>query len=271
MLSTSWILPLSLIVLIFAFNWCMPSQPIEPQPPAAGIPITKNEQVEGQPPRTPYNEDEIVQLIKDIYDTYLRLNHIKRWELIWPPNETGHVINETLCQELGLDLAVISLMKRIPYFYDSDTSKNVEFFEYSRAMVYLEDEEVLGDRDPGMFEVQEPRLDHLLRHDIALICTEDEGKNIILDVRENTIRVEDSMDVAPGRDVPPDYEYKPERLDVKNHYRNYYPHHAPTWLASLLEKVRKLEIVPVNYGGHRWLCAGDDREVCYVPVYPLYC
>ncbi|KAL3447878.1 hypothetical protein BJX65DRAFT_307555 [Aspergillus insuetus] len=159
-----------------------------------------------------YIEDEIVQLLKDIY------RHA--------------MINSALCAELGLDAAVVSLMKRIPYFTDSSTSKYVEFFEYSRAIVYLEDEEVQGGRDPDLFEVQEPRLDHLLPWEIALICTGDEGKNVILDTRENTIRVEDFLYGPPGRDAPADYEYSLERTNEKRHYRNYYAHHASTWLAE---------------------------------------
>jgi hypothetical protein len=53
-------------------------------------------------------------------------------------------------------------------------------------VVYLEDNEIRGGRDPSLFAFQEPRLDHLLPHDIALICEEDEGSNIILDVKNST-------------------------------------------------------------------------------------
>jgi hypothetical protein len=137
------------------------------------------------PYRSPYNEDEIVPLIKDIYRIYLQLNYIKRWELVWPPKDTGHAINEALCEELGLNPAVVSLMKRIPYLYDALTSKRVEFYQYSRAMVYLEDDEIRGGRDPGLFEVQEPRLDHLLTHEMALVCSDDQGKNIVLNLKES--------------------------------------------------------------------------------------
>ncbi|KAL2837235.1 hypothetical protein BJY01DRAFT_251557 [Aspergillus pseudoustus] len=212
------------------------------------------------PYRSPYNEDEIVQLIKDIYRIYLQLNYIKRWELIWPPKDTGHAINEALCEELGLNPAVVSLMKRIPYLYDAPTSRMVEFYEYSRAMVYLEDDEIRGGRDPDLFEVQEPRLDHLLTHEMALVCSEDQGKNIVLDLKENTIRVEDFYYPPPGPDAPADYDYQPERLDDWKHYRNYYPHHAPTWLANWLETIRPLKVVPINSLGDRSLCPEEEEK-----------
>ncbi|KAL2803186.1 hypothetical protein BJX63DRAFT_412855 [Aspergillus granulosus] len=51
-------------------------------------------------------------------------------------------------------------MKRIPYFCDYSTSKDIEFYTYSRAMVYLEDDEIRGGRDPSFFEFPEPRLGH---------------------------------------------------------------------------------------------------------------
>ncbi|KAL4860461.1 hypothetical protein BDV12DRAFT_205027 [Aspergillus spectabilis] len=86
-------------------------------------------------------------------------------------------------------------------------------------MVYLEDDEIRGGQDPGMFE--------------------DEGKNVILVVKENTIRVEDFYYEAPGRDAPANYEYQPERLD---------------------EKIKALEIVPINHGGYRSLFMEDQNK-----------
>ncbi|KAL3440123.1 hypothetical protein BJX65DRAFT_315095 [Aspergillus insuetus] len=140
--------------------------------------------------------------LKDIYRTYLKLNYIKLWELVWPPAD-GHAINEALCEELRLDPAVISLMKRLTYISDFSTTKDIGFYTYSRAMVYLEHDEIRGGRDPTFFEFQEPRLFHILPHELTLICDGDEGSNIILDIKENTIRVEDFHDFPPGRDAPP--------------------------------------------------------------------
>ncbi|KAL6229087.1 hypothetical protein BDW75DRAFT_225707 [Aspergillus navahoensis] len=258
MANLSWFLPLIILILAIAADRYrqIPSCNRDLRPPVTSMPENENQQHQGpneSAARPPYNEDEIVQLMKDIYRTYLQLNYIKRWELVWPPKDTGHAVNEALCEELGLDPAVISLMKRLPYFCDASTSKDIEFYIDSRAMVYLEDNEIRGGRDPSLFAFQEPRLDHLLPHDIALICEGDEGSNIILDVKNNVIRVEGFHDWPPGRGAPSDYDYQPERPDEEDHYRNYYGHHAPTWLASWLQKVKSLDVIPVNYGGYRRL------------------
>jgi hypothetical protein len=78
-------------------------------------------------------------------------------------------------------------MKRLPYLTNYQTTKQVEFYTYSRAMVYLEDDEIRGGRDPSFFEFQKPRLDYLLPHEITLICDGDEGSNVILDVKESRL------------------------------------------------------------------------------------
>ncbi|KAL2811301.1 hypothetical protein BJX63DRAFT_433455 [Aspergillus granulosus] len=54
--------------------------------------------------------------------------------------------------------------------------------------------------------------------------------------------------------------YQPERPDEEDHYRNYYAHHAPTWLASWLQKIRSLDVIPVNYGGYRRLYTEDNNK-----------
>jgi hypothetical protein len=232
--------------------------------------------------------------MKDLYQTFLRLNYIKRWEVIWPPKGTGHAINEALCREIGLDQAVISLMKQLPYIKGSLVSMDIEVYKYSRAMVYLEDDEIRGGRDPTFFYFQEPRLDYLLPHEIVLICDHDEGSHIILDIKESkahtlsppnqlscsyplcvslslsnkpgkldAIRVEPFSDRHPGKDAPTNYVYKPERPDDKYHYRNYYPHHAPTWLADWVAKIKSLdEVVPVRAG------AGGSSLHWIDPRYP---
>ncbi|KAL3489584.1 hypothetical protein BJX62DRAFT_238981 [Aspergillus germanicus] len=253
MASISWLLPLIILVLALAADryWNTSSPNTEPGPMAMNGRVDDAQQHAGH---SPYNEDEIVQLIKDIYRTYLRLNYIKRWELVWPSEDTGHAINEALCEELGLDPAVVSLIKRIPYICDYSTTKDIEFYPDSRAMVYLEDDEIRGGRDPSLFEFQEPRLDHLLQYDVALLCKGDEGSNIILDVKSNSIRVEGFHDWPPGPGAPDDYDYQPElRYGEEDYYRNYYPHHAPTWLAAWLDRICSLDVIPVNYGGYRRL------------------
>ncbi|KAL3489948.1 hypothetical protein BJX62DRAFT_238593 [Aspergillus germanicus] len=56
--------------------------------------------------------------------------------------------------------------------------------------------------------------------------------------------VEKFQGAPPGPGAPPDYDYQPERPDDRYYYRNYYAHHAPTWLASWLQKVTTLDIIP---------------------------
>ncbi|KAL4880348.1 hypothetical protein BJY04DRAFT_219344 [Aspergillus karnatakaensis] len=263
MSKISWFLYIVLIILLLVVHWYIPTRPIQPQHPATGMPNTKNTPAQPPAPRTPYNEDEIVAPIKEIYRTYIRLNYIKRWEIVWPP-KTGHVINETLCAELNLDPAVISLMKRIPYFDDWYSAANVEFYTHSRAMVYLEDKEIRGGRDPDRFGgFDELRLDYLLPHEITLICSDDEGSNIILHIKETAIRVQDFYQWPPGKALPEDYDYKPERPDEEDHYRNFHAHHAPTWLSDFLKQIQALEILPIN-AGHRSLVAKDDKQAILV-------
>lgn len=135
-------------------------------------------------PRIPYNEETIVNIISDIYRIYLQLNYISPWEIVWP-SQQGHVINQALCEELRLDPAVISLMKRLPYFRASELAADVPFAPLSRAFVYLEDDEIRGGRDPDRFMYEEPRLGFLLPQEIALSCSTDEGVHLILDTKES--------------------------------------------------------------------------------------
>ncbi|GAQ35280.1 hypothetical protein AtubIFM54640_002307 [Aspergillus tubingensis] len=183
-------------------------------------------------PRLAYSEDTIVNLISDIYRIYLQLNYISDWEVTWPPTPDGHAINQALCEELHLDPVVISLMKRIPYFRFSGIADDVEFIHpYSRAFVYLEDDEIRGGRDPDRFSYSEtPRPDFLLPREIALTCSVDEGVHVILDTKENSIRVWTFDDPPPGDDM--------------DDYRKYTPVHAPSYLAAYLQQLRSLEIIP---------------------------
>jgi hypothetical protein len=202
----SWLLSLTLLIFTLIIQWYFPPPP-RPDPwERAPTPTTQSQPEPPKPapplklPRTPYNEDEIVNLMKDLYQTFLRLNYIKRWEVIWPPKGTGHAIIEALCREIGLDQAVISLMKQLPYIKGSLVSMDIEVYQYSRAMVYLEDDEIRGGRDPTFFYFQEPRLDYLLPHEIVLICDHDEGSHIILDIKESK-----AHPLSPPNQLPRSY------------------------------------------------------------------
>ncbi|RAK97095.1 uncharacterized protein BO80DRAFT_448619 [Aspergillus ibericus CBS 121593] len=149
-------------------------------------------------PRLPYNEDTVISLISDIYRIYLQLNYIAPSEFIWAPPE-GHPINQTLCEELPDD---------------------IPFMPFSTAFVYIHDDQTRAGRDPDRWMFDEPRVDFLLPHEIALCCGTDEGIHLILDTKENTIRAWDFND-------PP-----PQDENGDDDYRKLYPHHAPTYLAS---------------------------------------
>lgn len=51
--------------------------------------------------RSPYNEDEIVALIVEIYNLYILFGYLLASQVDWAP-EGGHQINEALCNELGI-------------------------------------------------------------------------------------------------------------------------------------------------------------------------
>jgi hypothetical protein len=51
--------------------------------------------------------------------------------------------------------------------------------------VYLEDDQIRDVRDPEHWEFQEPKLDSLLPHEIALSCSTDEGSHLILDTKKS--------------------------------------------------------------------------------------
>ncbi|KAE8362899.1 hypothetical protein BDV27DRAFT_146575 [Aspergillus caelatus] len=173
----------------------------------------------------PYNEDTIVNVISDIYRIYLQLNYIFPTDVVWPSQE-GHVINEALCEELHLDSAVISIMKRLPYFRASELAADIPFTSLSRAFVYLEDDEIRDGRDPDRFQDEGLRLGFLLPQEIALDCSTNKGIYLILDTKENTIRVWDPNDRLAGD-------------DEENNYRNH-PHHAPTYLSSHLTRTKNM-------------------------------
>lgn len=241
------------ILTVLAVHWYRNRQREIPLPTISTSPQEDQNEVQNitadfHVPRIPYNEDTIVTIISDIYRVYLQLNYISDWEVVWAPEE-GHAINQALCEELRINPVVISLMKRLPYLRFSGIAADIEFiYPYSRAFVYLEDYEIRGGRDPDRFIYEKPRPDVLLPQEIALTCSLDEGIHVILDTKESNYTFQscwsellltfltDTIRVWSFNEPPPG--------DDNENYRNYYPHHAPTYLASYLQQVRSLEIIP---------------------------
>ncbi|PYI35706.1 hypothetical protein BP00DRAFT_442494 [Aspergillus indologenus CBS 114.80] len=250
------LLILTYAILIILSHWRQRNSPDAHQPAPLPNPPDPSppKQDEATPtkdlpiPRLPYNENTVVTLINEIYRTYQKLNYIAADELIWPPAETGHAINERLGAALHLDRAVISLMKRLPYPRTSRLAEAVPITPLSRAFVYLEDAEIRGGRDPERYgHVDELRADVLRPREIALSGFADEGECLVLDVGENTIRVWEWDGLPPG--------------DDENNFRAYHAHHAPTFLSNHLEKLRALEMIPCGHSGARGYWVPDSGEL----------
>ncbi|RFU23863.1 hypothetical protein B7463_g12477, partial [Scytalidium lignicola] len=193
--------------------------------------------------RTSYNEYEIVGLITELFELLLKLAYFSNDQVTWPPQE-GHKINETLCKELHLEPAVISLMKKIPY-----VDERVELFPRSFPYSFLDDDNIIASRDPERIPPHEDqesdfRVNNLLPHDIALSYHwREEGLALALDTSENTIRLipwEIWGDDLVGLGL--------ERPEDPTHYRNLPAQHAPSYFRSLIERIKSLELIPAGSG-----------------------
>lgn len=137
--------------------------------------------------RTPYDENEIVGLVAELYDLLTRLAYLDRDQVTWPPPD-GHAerINEALCREqLQMAPEVVALMKRLPYV-DGDFRYSIHLFPRSEPLSYLQDTDVERSRDPDGEPRRGLRRDYILPHDIPLTAPGDEGPYLVLDVREST-------------------------------------------------------------------------------------
>ncbi|ROV86863.1 hypothetical protein VMCG_10809 [Cytospora schulzeri] len=190
--------------------------------------------------QTPYNEDEFVGLVTNLYELLIKIAYLGRDQITWPPGG-GHAINEDLCRELQIKPEVVSLMKRLPYV-DGDFRYCIHLYPQSEPLSYLQDDDVERSRDPdgGPGRL---RRDYILPCDIPLTAPGDEGPYLVLDVGDmsDTIRVipwdEDPEDINPDG-------WELERPDDPRYYRNYYPQHAPSFFHRFMEKIETLEVIP---------------------------
>lgn len=166
-----------------------------PQPPQSHEPLQRETMSESQDEpemprltldnvRTPYDEDEIVGLVTELYELLIKLAYIGRDHITWPPSG-GHAINENSCRELQLSPEVVSLLKRLPYV-NGDCRYVLHLFPNSEPLSYLQDSDLERSRDPAA-SPHRPRRDYILPHDIPLTGPGDEGPYFVLDVRESTI------------------------------------------------------------------------------------
>ncbi|ROW03460.1 hypothetical protein VSDG_01288 [Cytospora chrysosperma] len=82
--------------------------------------------------RTPYDEDEVVAFVTELYELLIKLAYLGRDQITWPP-DGGHAINENLCCELQIEPGVVSLMKRLPYV-DGDFRYSIHLFPRSEPL-----------------------------------------------------------------------------------------------------------------------------------------
>lgn len=145
--------------------------------------------------RSSYNEETIVSLIKEYYSLLVSLAYLHASQVIHPP-PSSHAINELLCNQLGLDAAVISLMKKIPYIdgpysdgeldWDSSAYGCMLFpgsYCGSEAYSFLRDYDIVESRDPEGHRTVGWRLNYLLSHDVALAHNLRDGMSLVLDTK----------------------------------------------------------------------------------------
>lgn len=213
-----------------------------PSPPPPGSPLA-------------YNEATIIGLISQIFSLLLRVGHIADVsDIVYPPEGGIHEsLDLGLCAELNLDPAVISLLQHMPYFADGGIS--AQFAPGSYLPTYIHDGVLpasrkiggLPDWQPGNVNARPPTL---RPQDVVLlyqIDPDDMGETWVLDTEANTIRRYCLSTAAPGLDTvqrafPSDYE--PEHPEQPRHYRNAPALHAPTVLASYVDDLRSLLMMP---------------------------
>lgn len=134
--------------------------------------------------RSEYNESEIVEFVKEIFDHLVLFGYVQAGQIRWPP--TGrHAINETLCNELHLDPSVVSLMKRLPYIVSDPYGRGDLDFSLSPAspqVSYLDDRQLREGREAHMGG---PPFGRVESQDLKLTECMMYGTSIILDTKES--------------------------------------------------------------------------------------
>lgn len=146
---------------------------------------------------SPYDEETIVSLIKEYYSLLISLSYLRASQIVNPP-PSGHAINEKLCNSLGLDPAVTSLMRKSPYidgpYSASDGEVDEDASAYgcmlfpgswtgSLAYSFLRDDDIMESRDPYGTGTRGYRLNYLLSQDVALAHNLRDGMTLVLDTK----------------------------------------------------------------------------------------
>ncbi|PQE07849.1 hypothetical protein CJF32_00002969 [Rutstroemia sp. NJR-2017a WRK4] len=221
----------------------VPPPPRDPPEPAL-IPDNSSPSTDWLPiynKRTPYVEAEIVHLIHEIVRHFAQLSPISEDDVIWPP-EGGHHLDEAVCAELNISDEAKSLIRLLPC-PGPKCIPQICLYEFSRILDIAEDGGLRDSRQsPSCFDDTAPPGErYILPYEVQLSKGDRDTPSIILDTRENTIRIVYMMESADDLN-PPDIPL--ERPDDPDHYRNYWPRHAPTWLRRQLNRIKALDIIP---------------------------
>jgi len=105
-----------------------------------------------------YDEATIVSLMTELYNILVALDYMPASMIAYPP----HNIDLNMCQSLGLDPAVVSLIQHLPYPTDSEVARHYALFDQTPAAVYTEVDRLRRSRDPEQPFPEDARLDCLL-------------------------------------------------------------------------------------------------------------
>ncbi|KAL3426959.1 hypothetical protein PVAG01_00468 [Phlyctema vagabunda] len=191
--------------------------------------------------RTPYDEDEIIEIITEITRIAISLGTLREDEVMW-----STPVNETLCRELSIDAAVISLIRRLPY---TPSAFGIYLESYTSLLDYSDDEVLRYSRaqeniPPIDLPEGQPKI---LPHEVCIADGDRDSPQLYLDTKENTIRV---VLLSMRNDYPPGAHLE---YPGQEHYRNYYPRHAPSYLRLIKNRMKSLDVIYPGleaYGGY---------------------
>ncbi|KAM0124063.1 hypothetical protein ACHAP3_010668 [Botrytis cinerea] len=169
--------------------------------------------------RTAFQEDEIVSLIHEIVQDYVRLSGVSENEVVWAP-AGGHYLDESLCNLLGISDTAKSLIRLLSVLGPNHINQ-INIFESSSLI--------------------DVTTSSGLKNSLQLAIGDSESSAIILDTNENTIRV---VCLSQGTEAMNPPSAILERPQDPYPYRNYWPRNAPTWLRVHLQKIKSLDTIP---------------------------
>ncbi|KAK5710006.1 hypothetical protein LTR17_019282 [Elasticomyces elasticus] len=174
---------------------------------------------------SPYDEDEFLGLVTDIYKILIRQGHFREEDIIWEGHKNLDL--SVLDDPHLIDPRVVSLMRKVPAGPQSCIVPNMQpvCFLYPGALVRSRDIDGCG--RPDGFLDQTNALPTVL---LWLDGFEGRDPVLVLDVADNTVRQFDERFKGP-------------------HYLDYPAEHAPTYLRRVLENYRTAAWIGDHNGG----------------------